>query len=140
MMVLSRAGRLFLSAAVLYGCGSAGGTAGIHDLGSVWYKHPATGDVKECGGGFYPGVQIRRYNCGKRRIDEGYIEVEKCKVAQPGALCVTDAEIDQAERAERGLVGPTVANRLRELKALHDQKLITDEEYEAKRRQILDRM
>jgi hypothetical protein len=33
-----------------------------------------------------------------------------------------------------------VADQLRELKALHDQRLITDEEYEAKRRQILDRM
>jgi hypothetical protein len=33
------------------GCASAGGTAGIFDVGSVWYKHPVTGDVKECGGG-----------------------------------------------------------------------------------------
>ena len=49
------------------GCGSAGGTAGVLDIGSVWYKHPTTGDVKECGGGFYPGVQIRRYYCGKQR-------------------------------------------------------------------------
>jgi hypothetical protein len=41
----------------LSGCASAGGTAGIFDSGSVWYKHPTTGDVKECGGGVYPGVQ-----------------------------------------------------------------------------------
>ena len=33
-----------------------------------------------------------------------------------------------------------VADRLQELKRLLDQRLITDEEYEAKRRQILDRM
>jgi hypothetical protein len=65
------------------GCASAGGTAGVFDVGSVWYKHPTTGDVKECGGGFYPGVQIRRYNCGKRRLDEGYAEVEKCKGPSP---------------------------------------------------------
>jgi hypothetical protein len=32
------------------------------------------------------------------------------------------------------------AERLRQLKALHDQGLISKEEYEAKRRQILDRM
>ena len=120
------------------GCASAGGTAGVLDTGSVWYKHPATGDVKECGGGFYPGVQIRRYNCGKRRTEEGYTEVEKCKVAQPGALCVTDAEIDRAERREK--YGATSADRLQELKELHDKKLITDEEYEAKRKQILDGM
>jgi len=82
------------------GCASAGGTAGIFDSGSVWYKHPTTGDVKECGGGAYPGVQIRRYNCGKRRIEKGYVEVEKCRVAKPGALCVTDAEIREAEQRE----------------------------------------
>jgi Short C-terminal domain len=34
----------------------------------------------------------------------------------------------------------SVADRLQELKRLHDQRLITDEEYEAKRRQILDEM
>jgi hypothetical protein len=86
-MLVARLGAVIM----LGGCGSAGGTAGVFDVGSVWYKHPTTGDVKECGGRFYPGVQIRRYNCGKRRIEEGYAEVEKCKVAQPGALCVTDA-------------------------------------------------
>ena len=26
--------------------------------------------MKECGGGFYPGVQIRRYNCGKSLLAE----------------------------------------------------------------------
>jgi Short C-terminal domain len=34
----------------------------------------------------------------------------------------------------------TVADQLRELKTLRDQNLISDQEYEAKRRQILDRM
>jgi hypothetical protein len=34
----------------------------------------------------------------------------------------------------------SVADRLQELKRLHDQRLITDEEYEAKRRQILNEM
>jgi hypothetical protein len=48
-------------------------------------------DVKECGVGFYPGVQIRRYNCGTRRLAEGYAEVEKCKVALAGTPCVTEA-------------------------------------------------
>ncbi len=42
------------SAVLLGGCASAGGTAGVFDSGSVWYKHPTIGDVKECGGGFYP--------------------------------------------------------------------------------------
>jgi hypothetical protein len=37
---------------LISGCASAGGTAGILDIGSVWYKHPTTGDVKECGDGF----------------------------------------------------------------------------------------
>jgi hypothetical protein len=123
---------------VLGGCASAGGTAGVFDVGSVWYKHPTTGDVKECGGGFYPGVQIRRYNCGKRRLEEGYAEVEKCKVAEAGALCVTDAEIQRAEQLER--FGASPADRLQELKKAHDQGLITDAEYETKRRQILDGM
>jgi hypothetical protein len=39
-----------------------------------------------------------------------------------------------------GSTGSGVADRLRELKTLRDQGLITDEEYEVKRRQILDRM
>jgi hypothetical protein len=47
---------------LLPGCASAGGTAGVFDIGSIRYKHPTAGDVKECGGGFSPGVQIRR--CG----------------------------------------------------------------------------
>jgi hypothetical protein len=34
----------------------------------------------------------------------------------------------------------TNADRLNELKTLHERGLITDQEYEAKRRQILDRM
>jgi hypothetical protein len=85
----------------LTGCASAGGTAGIVDMGSVWYKHPTTGDVKECGGGFYPGVQIRRHACGKALIAVGYQEVEKCKVAAPGELCVTEEEMARAEAAEK---------------------------------------
>lgn len=125
-----------LVVALLSGCASAGGTAGVFDIGSVWYKHPTTGEVKECGGGFYPGVQIRRYNCGKQRIAEGFIEVEKCKAVRPGTLCVTDAEVERTERGD----GSSVADRLQELKRLHEQRLITDEEYETKRRQILDRM
>jgi hypothetical protein len=90
-------------ALALSGCASAGGTAGIFDSGSVWYKHPTTGDVKECGGGVYPGVQIRRRACGKALLGVGYIEVEKCKVAAAGAPCVTDDEIAQAEAEERRL-------------------------------------
>lgn len=39
-------------AVLLFGCASAGGTAGIFDIGSVYYKHPTTGEVRECGGGF----------------------------------------------------------------------------------------
>jgi hypothetical protein len=92
-----------VAAALLTGCASAGGTAGIFDTGSVWYKHPTTADVKECGGGFYPGVQIRRNNCGKALLAQGYVEVEKCKVVSVGTACVTDAEIQAAEAAEKGL-------------------------------------
>jgi hypothetical protein len=84
-------------AVLLGGCASVGGTAGPFDIGSVWYKHPQTGVVRECGGGFYPGVQIRRYNCGERRLSEGFQEVEKYKVAATGALCVTNAEMRAAE-------------------------------------------
>lgn len=92
-----------VSAALLGGCASAGGTAGIFDSGSVWYKHATTGDVKECGGGFYPGVQIRRYNCGKGLQAQGCVEVEKCAKAPARAPCVTDAEIRAAEAGEKGL-------------------------------------
>ena len=59
--VIDRTARI--AAHLMAGCASAGGTAGIFDIGSVWYKHPTTGDVKECGGGFYPGLQIRRQAC-----------------------------------------------------------------------------
>jgi hypothetical protein len=91
---------LLASAALLAGCASAGGTAGIFDTGSVWYKHPTTGDVKECGGGFYPGAQIRRYNCGKGLQTWGYVEVEKCAKVPAHTECVTDGEISAAEAAE----------------------------------------
>ena len=84
-----------VSAALFGGCASAGGTAGIFDSGSVWYKHPTTGDVKECGGGFYPGVQIRRYNCGKSLQAQGYVEVEKCAKASANAACVTAMSVDR---------------------------------------------
>jgi hypothetical protein len=101
---MSRSLRLSIaSAALLSGCASAGGTAGIFDSGSVWYKHPTTADVKECGGGFYPGVQIRRYSCGKSLLSQGYVEVEKCKEVSAGTACVTDAEIRAAEAAEKGV-------------------------------------
>jgi hypothetical protein len=100
---------LLVSAALVSDCASAGGTAGSSDLGSVWYKHPVTGDVKECGGGFYPGVQIRRYNCGKRYLAEGYLEVQKCKEVRAGTPCVTDAERRAAEAAERGEAAEKVA-------------------------------
>jgi hypothetical protein len=92
-----------VSATLLGGCASAGGTAGIFDSGSVWYKHPTTGDVKECGGGFYPGVQIRRYNCGKALQAQGCVEVAKCKEVPSGTACVTDTEIRAAEATEKGL-------------------------------------
>jgi hypothetical protein len=83
-------------------CASAGGTAGVFDIGSVWYKHPTTGDVKECGGGFYPGVQIRRYNCGQKYLEQGYVEVENCGQVPQGELCISNAEKRKAEAAERG--------------------------------------
>ena len=83
------------------GCASAGGTAGIFDVGSVWYKHPTTGDVKECGGGMYPGVQIRRRSCGEALISSGYQEVVKCPVAAAGAPCVTPEEMARAEAQEK---------------------------------------
>jgi hypothetical protein len=83
-------------------CASAGGTAGIFDIGSVSYKHPTSGDVKECGGGFYPGVQIRRHGCGKALLAVGYQEVEKCNVTAVGAPGVTDEEIARAETEEKG--------------------------------------
>ena len=35
-----------VSAALLGGCASAGGIAGIFDSGSVWYKHPKTKRAK----------------------------------------------------------------------------------------------
>jgi hypothetical protein len=60
-----------------------------------------TGEVKECGGGVYPGVQIRRRACGKALIGVGYTEVEKCKMAAAGAPCVTDDEIARAEAEEK---------------------------------------
>ena len=41
-------------------------------------------------------------------------------------------------RAGLGARAPSTADRLSELKALHDRGLVTDEEYEAKRRHILD--
>ena len=56
--------------------------------------------MKECGGGVYPGVQIRRHGCGKALIGVGYQEVEKCKVAAPGALSVTEKEMARAEAQE----------------------------------------
>jgi len=92
---------LVLLSLLAAGCASAGGTAGIFDSGSVWYKHPTSGDVKECGGGAYPGVQIRRRACGKALIGVGYQEVEKCKVAAAGAPCVTPEEIARAEADQK---------------------------------------
>ena len=76
-------------------------------------------------------MQIRRRSCGKQLLAAGYAEVEKCKVAAPGALCVTEIEM---ERAEHPSGSGATAERLEELKRLHDQHLITDDEYEAKRR------
>lgn len=57
--------------------------------------------MKECGGGVYPGVQIRRRACGKAFIAVGYQEVEKCRVAATGEPCVTDDEIARAEAEEK---------------------------------------
>jgi hypothetical protein len=93
--------RLALVCLLIAGCASTGGTAGVLDFGSVWYKHPTTSDVKECGGGFYPGVQIRRQGCGKALIAISYREVEKCKVSAAGALCVTEEEMARAEAEEK---------------------------------------
>jgi hypothetical protein len=49
-----------------------------------------------------------------------------------------DASEAAALGSRRPRGGP--ADRLRELKTMHEQGLISDQEYEAKRRQILDRM
>jgi hypothetical protein len=35
---------LALLGLLVAGCASAGGTAGIFDIGSVWYKHATTSD------------------------------------------------------------------------------------------------
>jgi hypothetical protein len=51
-----------------------------------------------------------------------------------------DAREFAASRAATPRSPTPVADQLRELKTLHDQGLISDREYEAKRRQILDRM
>ena len=58
-------------------------------------------------------------------------------VCEIQAARVTEIEIERAEHPG-GSSAP--AGRLEELKRLHDQRLITDEEYEVKRRQILDRL
>jgi hypothetical protein len=47
---------------------------------------------------------------------------------------------EAASRSRAPAAGAGVADQLRELKALHDQGLITKEEYDAKRRQLLDRI
>lgn len=94
-----------VTATLLGGCASAGGTAVIFDTGSAWYKHPRFEDVKECPGGF-PGLQIRRYNCGKALQAQGYTEVEKCAKTPFGAPCVTDSEIQAVQEPkamEKGL-------------------------------------
>lgn len=67
------------------------------------YRDAARGPRRACvgGGGFYPGVQIRRHSCGKAHIAVGYQEVEKCKVAAAGTPCVTDEEIARAEAEEK---------------------------------------
>jgi hypothetical protein len=50
-------------------------------------------------------------------------------------------DASEASFRSRPSAPPTgAAERLRELKALHDQGLISNDEYETKRRQILDRM
>jgi hypothetical protein len=46
-MTLTRCTVFAILAAFVSGCASAGGTANIFDIGSVWYKHPTTGDAKE---------------------------------------------------------------------------------------------
>jgi hypothetical protein len=89
-------------------CASAGGTAGVFDIGSVWYKHPTTGDVKECGGGFYPGVQIRRYNCGQKYLEQGYVEVENCGQVPQGELCISNAEKRSVVSGQRIRLSPRV--------------------------------
>ena len=57
--------------------------------------------------------------------------------------CVAAPKSVSSSRSMPNVTAPTThrasaADRLEELKRLHDQHLITDEEYEAKRRQILD--
>jgi hypothetical protein len=49
-------------------------------------------------------------------------------------------DASEASFKSRPATSTSAAERLRELKAMHDQGLISKEEYEAKRRQILDRM
>lgn len=83
--------RVFLvlvMAALLTGCGSAGGTAGPLDISSVWYKHPTTGDVKECGARVLPGLTDPPLQLREVWQEKGYTEVEKCKAARSwGPLC-----------------------------------------------------
>lgn len=93
---MTRASGLLGAVVLLAGCASAGGQHGIFDISAAWYKHPVTGDVKECDVGFYPGAQIVRYRCGKALIEQGYVEVRKCKDARPGDLCVTAIETGDA--------------------------------------------
>jgi len=98
-------GAWLTATALLGGCASAGGTAGIFDTGSVWYKHPTTENVKECSG-FSPGAQMRQDNCGQALQAQGYVEVEKCAKAPAYTECVTDGEIaavKEAEALEQGL-------------------------------------
>ncbi len=63
--------------------------------GSLYLKHPETGAVVECNG---PGIVLVKVivaeQCRERWQARGYVVVEKCKDAVPGAPCVTDAERD----------------------------------------------
>ena len=43
------------------------------------------------------GMYVKRYQCGKRWEEQGYVEVEKCKAALPGALCITKRERSKIE-------------------------------------------
>jgi len=81
---------LVLGALMLGGCSS------------IYYKHPETGTVAECEPELwknaYPGAMyVKRYQCGKRLEEQGYVEVEKCKDVPSGTLCISKKERREME-------------------------------------------
>jgi putative oligomerization/nucleic acid binding protein len=130
-----------------------------------WYKHrvlviPAVGT--DAGGGEVHGYWFEISGSGSMPISGGAKHKEFLKFIEEAlsetgtATAVTnlrDGKYETDGRAYLGLkrdardikaglrsTGSNNAERLGELKGMHDRGLLTDEEYQAKRRQILDRM